>query len=304
MSKSVAYGLAEYKQMVDAVFTPNPKFPCKQMTGGAVGKVYRIEAQQPFVVKINPDFNAREYQFYSELSEAIATSEEVTPIIVHWEQRDIDGKVCGIQVYPYLTGRTLANSPIPDPDKSSEIGKTIYELHQRLCEATPLFDRAIGSIDPVLRFILDRLEDCAIRNRGYRLLENPRYRELVSQEDQYLIAWDPNPTNILLDHRADGLRVRIIDLALFYGPAVMQPASFAGCLLVLHNESFNLENAMSYWPEPVDERDVLLMMQPWFLIVGAAREYMLANNETSEPEHQRGVVNRMARYIDIISAEL
>lgn len=302
MSQSIAYRPAEYKEMVDAMFTPNPKLPCKPMIRGAVGKVYRIEAQQSFVVKVNPEFNAGEYRFYAELSEAIATPEQVTPRIVYWEQKDIDGNLCGVQVYPYLTGERLDHVPIPE--ESSVIGETIYELHQRLCEVTPRFDRVIGSIDPVLRSILDRLEKCAIRERGYRLLENPRYRELISQEEEYLIAWDLNPTNILLDHRADGLRVRIIDLALFYGPAVMQPASFAACFMILHNELSSLKTAMNCWPEPLDKRDVLLMMQPWFLIVGAAREYMLANHNTSEPEHQRAVVNRMVRYTDIISTEL
>ena len=303
MSQSIAYRPAEYKEMVDAVFTPNPKLLCEPMIRGAVGKVYRIEARQPFVVKVNPGFDARECNFYAELSEAIATPEQVTPRIVYWGQKDIDGNPCGVQVYPYLAGGRLDHVPIPE--ESRVLGETIYELHQRLCAVTSRFDRVIGSIDPVLRSILDRLEECAIRERGYRLLDNPRFRELTSQEEQYLIAWDLNPTNILFDHRTDGLKVRIVDLSLFYGPAVMQPASFFGsCLMIQQGESFNLETAMDYWPEPLDTRDVLLMMQPWFLIVGAAREYMLANYTTSEPENDRVLVNRMVRYTDIASTEL
>ena len=302
MSQSIIYRPAEYREMVDAVFTPNPKFPCKPMIGGAVGKVYRIEAQQPFVVKVSPGFNAQEYQFYAELSEAIATPEQVTPKIMYWGQKDIDGKPHGVQVYPYLAGGRLDHAPIPE--ESRVLGKTIYELHQRLCEVTPRFDRAINSVDPMLRSLIDSLEECAIRERGYRFLDNPRFRELTSQEEQYLIAWDLNPTNILFDNRVDGLAVKTVDLTLLYGPAVMQPASlFGSCFMIQQGESFNLETVIDYWPEPLDTQDVLLMMQVWFLIVGAAMEHMLVGHSTSESEN-KAMANRMVRYTDILSMEL
>ena len=73
MTPPIAYGPADYKEMVDAVFTPNPRFPYTPMTGGAIGKVYRIETQQPFVVKINPGFDAQKEPFQAQLSEVIAT---------------------------------------------------------------------------------------------------------------------------------------------------------------------------------------------------------------------------------------
>jgi hypothetical protein len=289
--------------MVDAVFTPNPKFPYTSMTGGAIGKVYRIEAQQPFIVKINPGFDDQKDPFYAQLSESIATSEQVTPRIVYWEKRDIDGNTCGIQVYPYLEGKTLDR--IPTHEESAAIGETIYGLHQRLCKATSQFERVMPSVDRILQFHLDRLGDCPIRERVHRFLENSRYEELMDQEEQYLIAFDLNPSNVLLDYRTDGLRVRTVDLIPLYGPAVLQPASlFSAFFMVYHGEAFNLDDVIGYWPEALNKQDILLMMQPWFLIVGAEKEYLLANHIAPDPDHLRNWIDTLVRYTDIVSMEL
>ena len=120
-----------------------------------------------------------------------------------------------------------------------------------------------------------------MKDAGARLLDNPRYQELIRGQPQYLIDGDLWPENILLQEFGEEILVHVLDLdPVLLGPSILQPAIlFSSCFLVsflldhrARKPDFDIDELISIWPEPLDKHDLLIMMQVFPIALSLQKE--------------------------------
>jgi len=307
MAQTVPSGFIDYKKVIEAVFNPNPQLPCTELYKGGSTKVYRVDTPELLVVRIasgDKDY----YEFQAELLEAIVGDDDITARVLHWEMREIDNQICGIQIQTYLPGAPLDH--YPHPIESRAIVKATYALHERLCAVSSRFgSKGIPTIDEVAKNLLATVDDCPMKEAGGRLLEDERYNELVAQEEHYLIYGDLWHRNLLFDHASEETRVRIVDIdPLIFGPKILQPAIlFSSYFLVSsllyasdNSHTFDLNEVIGYWPEPLNQQDVLLMMQVFPIMLGLHKAYQLAHDPSVVPAAYQSNIKLLMKCLQVI----
>lgn len=301
----------DYSKVVDSVFHPDPSLPSTVLHESGRSKVYRVDTPEPVIVRITagtPD----SYQFQADLLAAIAGQDNLTPRILHWEMREIDGQPYAFQVQTFLPGKQLER--YPDPMQSRAITQATHRLHQRLCKASRKLDTsATPRIDEGLLYLVSQAADGPFKRAGRRLLENERFTELVSQPEQCLIHFDLWYKNFLLHQSDEGIEVGIIDIDYPpLGPRLLQPAVLfsAGFLVssfLLPSDDpdpYDLDALIAYWPERVDKRDLLLLMQLFPITLGILKEGELAEDPEGHAENLESIelLMKCLEYIEAASA--
>ncbi|MBC8229769.1 phosphotransferase [bacterium] len=307
MAQTVSSRFIDYKKVIEAVFNPNPHLPCTELYKGGSTKVYRVDTPQPLVVRIAPG-DKDYYEFQAQLLEAIADGDDMTARVLHWEMREIDHQARGIQIQTYLPGTPLDH--YPHPVESRAIVKATYVLHERLCAVSNRFAcKGIPTIEEACKNLLDMVDDCPMTEAAGRLLTDERYNELVAQEEHYLIYCDLWHQNLLFDYTNEEMRVRIVDVdPLLFGPKILQPAMlFSSCFLVSSllyasdsSHAFDLNEVIGYWPEPINQQDVLLMMQIFPIILGLHKAYQFAHNPSVVPEAYQSNMKLYKKCLQVI----
>ena len=125
-----------YSKVINAVFNPDPQMPCTELHKGLGTEVYRIDTSTPLVVRFAHGDEGH-FKFQAELMEAIAANDEITPRILYWEMDETTKPLNGIQVQSYLPGVQLDH--YPSSKESKAIVKSVYTIHQRLCDVSVKF---------------------------------------------------------------------------------------------------------------------------------------------------------------------
>jgi hypothetical protein len=298
----------DYQEVIEAAICQDSQFPCTEIFQGTSTSIYRIDTPEPLIVRIysgsgGPDGGSPEYyEFQSQLLDSIATPENVTPRILYWEMREIDGKLCGVEVQTYLRGDKIDH--YPTAEESRAIADTVYGIHKRLYAISSGYTDTIDTFDEAIRSLVSEIADCLIKSAANRLLENPRYNDLL-REEQCLIDVDMWQENLLFDQSANGPKVRKLDLTLFYAPRILQPAClYSSFYLMSFPGRFHLDEIISYWPEPLDRQDLLLMMQPFLVGIGALKEFQLATEQVLDPSAYRGTIELCLKCLDLLSEQM
>lgn len=289
--------IVNYRKVINAVLNPNPQMPCTELYKGLGSEVYRIDTPTPLVVRFaNEDEN--HFKFQAELLEAIAANDEIAPRILFWEINETANPFQGIQVQSYLPGSQLDH--YPNPKESKAIVKSVYTIHQRLCDVSGKFGPDnCATADDVLRNNFSKTDDCPIKEAADKLLEHKRYGELFTSERQYLSHFDLWPKNLLIEKEGEVIKVRIIDFDTVFGPKSLQPAIlFTSCFLIsslMFKSKYlplsDLEKVIEYWPEAIDRQDLLLMMQIFPIVIGLKSEYAFGRFPEYTKEHHNSNIN-------------
>ena len=289
-----------YSKVIDAVFNPDPQMPCSELHKGLGTEVYRIDTSTPLVVRFAHGDEGH-FKFQAELMEAIAANDEITPRILYWELNETTKPLNGIQVQSYLPGVQLDH--YPSSKESKAIVKSVYTIHQRLCDVSGKFGPdtcstlydvltqslpyswtctwpTYATVDDVIKSYFSKIDDCSIKAAANNLLQHKRYNELFVSEQQYLVHFDLWPKNLLIQKDGEVIHARIIDFDTILGPKSLQPAIlFTSCFLIsslmFKSEYLSLselEKVIDYWPESLDRQDLYLMMQIFPILIGLKAE--------------------------------
>jgi len=289
-----------YSKVIDAVFNPDPQMPCTELHKGLGTEVYRIDTSTPLVVRFAHGDEGH-FKFQAELMEAIAANDEITPRILYWELNETTKPLNGIQVQSYLPGVQLDH--YPSSKESKAIVKSVYTIHQRLCDVSGKFGPdtcstlydvltqslpyswtctwpTYATVDDVIKSYFSKIDDCSIKAAANNLLQHKRYNELFVSEQQYLVHFDLWPKNLLIQKDGEVIHARIIDFDTILGPKSLQPAIlFTSCFLIsslmFKSEYLSLselEKVIDYWPESLDRQDLYLMMQIFPILIGLKAE--------------------------------
>lgn len=285
MAHMVSSRAIDYQKVIDAVFNPHPQLPCTELYKRGSTKVYRVDTPVPLVVRIASG-EKEDCEFQAELLEAIADGDDITARVLHWEMREIDNQMCGIQIQTYLPGVPLDH--YPHPGESRAIVTATYALHERLCAVSSRFrSKGLPLLDEVSKNLVALVDEGPMKEAGGRLLEDARYQELVSQEERYLIDFDLWPQNLLVEYTREKTNVRIVDVApVVFGPKILQPAILLSSCFLLASllyasegpDAFDVNDVLGYWPEPLNPHDVYLMMQVFPILIGLHKAYQFAHN--------------------------
>ena len=173
MADTVSSRSIDYQKVIGAAFNPDPQLPCTELYKAGSTKVYRVDTPEPLVVRIGSG-EQDYYEFQAQLLAAIADDDDITARVLHWEMREIDNQVCGIQIQTYLPGAPLDHYPYPV--ESRAIVKATFALHERLCAVSRRFgSKGIPTIAEVSKNLLAMVDDCPMKEAGGRLLGDERY---------------------------------------------------------------------------------------------------------------------------------
>jgi hypothetical protein len=244
--------------------------------------------------------------------EAISANDEITPRILYWEINKTNKRLNGIQVQSYLPGIQLNH--YPNSKESKAIVKSVYTIHQRLCDVSIKFGPdtfsninevliqtlpyswpTCATVDDVIKSYFSEIDDCSIKSAASNLLQHKRYNELFVSEQQYLVHFDLWPKNLLIQKDGEVFHTRIIDFDTIFGPKSLQPAIlFTSCFLIsslmFKSEYLSLtelEKVIEYWPESLDKQDLYLMMQIFPIVIGLKAECTYGRFPEYTQEHHK-----------------
>jgi len=297
----------EYQQNIEAVFREDQSLPYTILYDKGNTKVYRIDTPNPIIIRV-AEGDTSSHQFQAALLEELAAQDELTARILYWEIREIGDKPYGIQVQTYIPGKPLGH--YPNKEQSKAIVGAIYNLHKRLCIASSrLGISSIPDIHKTVQQLYSLVDNCPIKAAATKLLEQKRYLELISQTEQCIIHGDLWYKNIHIEQTQNEIDVRLVDIdPLILGPKILQPAILFSSYFLLTaltidpnaQEIFDLDGLLSYWPEPLNKKDVLLMMQLFPVGVGLLKEIRFSQDPHTNPEIHRSAMEPLERSIQII----
>ena len=297
----------KHKTIIDAVFNPKSQFPCTELYIAGHTRVYRVDTPEPRIVRIAPG-SKDHYRFQAELLEAIADKDNMTVRILHWEMREIENQICGIQIQTYLPGTPLDH--YPSPAESLAIVEASYVLHQRLCAVSSMLgSKGIPNIAQTSKNLLASAVDSPMKEAGDKLLKDPRYNELITEGEECLTYCDFWPQNLLLEHTSDGVKVRIVDIdPLILGPKILQPAMLLSSYFLIMSalyapdasHVFDLDELLGYWPESLNRQDVLLLMQVFPIMLGLHKTHQFTQDSGITPEAYQSSMGLLMRCLRII----
>lgn len=301
ISEPVSYG-----SLIEAVFVPNPNLPCKVLYSNGQTKVTLVKTPEPLVVRVvrgRPDDRGLQQA----IIEAIAN--DVTARILHSESRQIGDDHFFIQVQTYLPGVPLDHYPTDDEGRA--IAKTTYVLHRRLCAISMTFEPSgIPRLGEISAGLLSVAENGPMKEAARQLVENSRYQELVTEDLQVLTYGDPWPQNYLFDSSDGALNVHIVDVDLvLLGPIILQPAMLFSAYFVISYlqdasaaslSSRTLDEWMTYWPEPINRQDVLLMMQVYPILLMLQKVMMFDGTSEADLALHQANLALLARCLDVV----
>ena len=215
----------------------------------------------------------------------------------------------GIQVQTFVPGKPLEQ--YPNREQSKAIINAVYTLHQRLCAATSKVETSsISSIHGALKQMYSLVNDCPIKTAAAKLFGQERYLELISQPEQFLLHGDLWYKNIHLEQSRNNIDARFVDIdPLLLGPKILQPAILFSSYFLLYALTFvpntlnlfDLDDLLSYWPEPLIKDDVLLMMLVFPVGVGLLKEYQFSLDSNTDPKIRQLAMEPLEKSIQIIN---
>jgi hypothetical protein len=298
----------DYKKIIDTVFQNNPALPCSLVHKVGNTKVYRIDTPTPLIVRVAQD-DVSSYKSQAALQSETAAQDGLTARILCWETRKIQDQVLGIQVQTFIPGKPIEG--YPNREQAQAIVGAVYKLQDRLCRASKkIGTNDIPSFHKVIQQIIPLVDDCPIKTAAIALMENERYLELISQPEQCLIYGDLWYKNLLLDQTGGQTVVRFIDIdPLLLGPKLLQPAILFSSYFLFYAllfepnppELFNLDELLSFWPQPLDKKDILLMMQVFPIGLGLRKEYQFSRDHDADTQDHRSTMKPFERSVQIIN---
>jgi Ser/Thr protein kinase RdoA (MazF antagonist) len=298
----------DYKSIVKSVVQEDASLPHVLIYEHDKTKVYRIDLPTPLILRIlEGDTSSQEYR--AALQSELAADDDLTSKILYWETREINKQPHGIQIQTFIPGEPI--DQFPNKDESQAVVRAVYTLHQRLSQAAErVGTNSAASIHALINQLLPAVRDCPIKTAATKLLAQPRYRDLISQPDQTLIYGDLWYKNLLLEKNGSETVVRFVDIdPLVMGPAILQPAILFSSYFLFTKllfepnamDSFNLEKYLSFWPEPLHEFDMLLMMLVFPVGLGLLKEFQFSQTGPLDPQIRQATMEPFERSIAFLN---
>ncbi len=298
----------DYKRIVKSVLQEDASFPYVLIYEHDKTKVYRIDLPTPLILRIlEGDTSSQEYR--AALQSELAADDDLTSKIMHWETREINKQPHGIQFQTFIPGEPIAQ--FPNEEESKAVVHAVYTLHQRLSQAAErIGTNSAASIHALINQIMPAVRDCPIKTAAAQLLAQPRYHELISQPDQTLIYGDLWYKNLLWERNGSETVVRFVDIdPLVMGPAILQPAILFSSYFLFTKllfepnamDTFDLEKYLCFWPEQLNEFDMLLMMLVFPVGLGLLKEFQISQAGDLDPQLRRATMNPFEQSIAFLN---
>ena len=198
-----------------------------------------------------------------------------TPRLLTWVMR----KSYGIQVLDYMPGK-MKFDPLSDRELSSVI-EEIYALQQVLIQETPNFEQdELNEMPQKIALYCSQLEESPVKDVGGFILNHPNFLKL-SRGPQVLVDYDMHKENFVFESETPNkIDYGSIDLA----PTIFQPAClFMSFFQLYETNPVDLDKLLHFWPEPLDKKDLLIMMQARAFL-GASYFQKLISKKSNSPE--------------------
>lgn len=298
----------DYKSIVKSVLQEDASLPHVLIYEHDKTKVYRIDLPTPLILRIlEGDTSSQEYR--AALQSELAADDDLTSKILYWETREINKQSHGIQIQTFIPGEPI--DQFPNENESQAVVHAVYTLHQRLSQAAEkIGTNSAASIHALINQLLPAVRDCPIKTAAAKLLDHSRYRELISQPDQTLIYGDLWYKNLLLEKNGSETVVRFVDIdPLVLGPAILQPAILFSSYFLFTKllfepnamDTFDLEKYLSFWPEPLQEFDMLLMMLVFPVGLGLLKEFQFSQAGDIDPQIHQATMKPFEQSIAFLS---
>lgn len=301
-----------YPDLVERLLNQDLQVPFREITTGMTSSIYVVELDEPVVVKVSSLTSMGHAHDTARLHNAVAVSENldsknITPRVLYVEERLLDGALTSILVQTFIPGEPAGFS-IHEKINAQKIVDTVYGHHLRLVKASPEFvDSSFKSLREVM-YMMTEIEDAPrIVKEAEKLLNNHRFNYLTLDAPQIMIDQDSNVGNMLLD-KSDGI-VRKVDISPIRGPVQYQAGSFFFTYFMLNQpDDFCVDTALDYWPDKtLTKADLLLMMQPFTLILAMFWTGVLRNRVDMDPITKSGIIahrdNVTLRCLEILARQ-
>lgn len=263
-------------------------------------KVYKIfTANSIYIMKRLHGVLQQKLEFQNLLSSYITRENNSFPKVLYWGMKNDNNsnETCGIQILNYLEG-IHKYGPLTFSETKSVV-RTVYDLFQRLKDFSASSEKISKfNLKNELTRLLFETRESKIKKLAEALMSNKRFNELLLNSEHVLVDYDLHRSNLLFA----GSEVKVLDLGgIIYGPLAFQPASlFMACFLLEDLDNFNLENLIALWPEPLNVKDVILLMQARAFI-GAAFFQRIIDRISHPSQENQDLFKRYCRAMQIIS---
>jgi len=275
------YPIGHEHDQIHIIKDPWQTIDVKRLELAKASQSYRIKTpDQTYVMKRIFGATEEDMQFQYKISAHVAKDGELLSRVLYWGMRPDHA----VQVLNFLKGNHVYGT-LTTKQKMNLLSAS-YELGQRL-KTAPSDLRKIYN-----HTLKDKIEDCIadlddspIRRIGRNLLDNPRYRFLVSEVPDVVVHYDLHRSNILFTEHDD---VRVLDLGSFlYAPKSFLPASlFMSFYMLEEQDDFSLDQLINYWPEKLNKQDITILMQARAIIGSSFFQKKISKNDYSVDDYE------------------
>jgi len=313
-----------FSDIADAVFNYNPEISSclTRMQQGISGQVYKAEiGEEIYIVKVSEWDSKEKYEQEQRILDEIKTPNSsvdysVTPEILYFESepRQIGYREVGVEIQTYLTGEPKVETT---PEDVISIVKMMYGLHLRLSQIPVEYENQEEStLASAFEEVRTKTDDEFILGALDRLLANSKYNELL-EEPHILVDYDCNIFNLLFEGEGKEQKVKKVDISLIYAPAIYQAGSLFLCLL--HNFAPNLNpdslekvgvtvselwKDISNGEQIYEPGDLIIMMQPFAIMVAAHFDDRIKNELGKDIEEDRWILDYFTSVIEFLQSDM
>ena len=217
-------------------------------------------------------------EFQSKVSKGIADGETTSEILYSGMRNG------GIQILRYLEGQHKYGDL--DPEETERTLSTVHQLGIKLKTLPKGLRELHGETlkDKIEKCLESLSPDSIFFKAGKKLQSNSRYQRLIDDE-QTLVHYDLHRDNLLFTPD----QVKVLDLgSMLYAPEIFLPASlFMSSFLLEGNQDY--KQLVNKWPEPLNEEDILILMQARAIIGGAFFESITSPSTEDNKIYERYV---------------
>ncbi len=275
---------------VHMIKDPWQKIEVESLPLAKASQAYKVKTiDQQYVLKKIFGAVENEMLFQNEVSAHVAQGKELLSEILYWGMK----QDYSVQVLRFLEGNHIYGEISQKQKQNLLLG--IYELGKRLKTVPENLRTLHGRTlkDKVEESILN-LGSSSIKEKGMQLLKDPRYIYLVTEVPQVVVHYDLHRSNILSTKDNE---IRILDLgSMIYAPEEFLAASlFMSFFMLEQGENCSLKDLLQSWPNRLNKKDILILMQARTLIGVSFFERKLAKSKYIKEDY-----NIYQKYLNVL----
>lgn len=255
-------------------------------------EAYRITTEdQRYVMKRIFGASVNDLQFQSQVSRLIAEEGDLLSRVLYWGVKD--GK--GVQVLNYLSGEHVYG--MLSERKRQNLIEASFDLANRLTKIPLNIVKNYNTLIEKIDRSVSKVEDSRVKEIGKKLLNNPNFKRIITEKEHMVVHYDLHRSNVLFNSDDS---VKILDLgSMTYAPRDFLPASlFMSSFLLEEGDNFSLENMIHNWPDKLNKKDIVILMQARIFIGASFFEKKLVKDKYLKEDYD--IFQRYINALDII----